>query len=91
MSPKFNPPANRYSHTPRKVFDKAMDRQDLRLKRVKEDYRADLKAMVQRLINLEDTVGRLVRQIERHFPIEDEFDVEELPDGRWRRRSTEGL
>ncbi len=44
---------NQYNSTPRKVFDKAMDRQDLRLSRHKEDHRADVNALLQKIIELE--------------------------------------
>lgn len=58
----FNPKANRYSHTPRKVFDKAMDRQDLRRQRDKEEHRADLKAIFHRVKNLENELTQLIQQ-----------------------------
>ncbi len=41
----------------RKVFDKAMDRQDLRLKRVQEDYRNDVQALFLRIKNLENQLS----------------------------------
>lgn len=47
----------------RKVFDKYCDRMEIRLARVKEDYRADLAALMKRLINLE-------RAFDDIFPIE---------------------
>ncbi len=51
----------------RKVFDKYCDRMDIRVARIKEDYRADLAALLARLINLE-------RILEDLFPIESEPD-----------------
>ncbi len=46
--------SNKYNATPRKVFDKAMDRQDTRLSRHKEDHRRDIAALTARVINLEE-------------------------------------
>ncbi len=57
----FNPP-NRYSSTPRKVFDKHVDRMELRRKRDKEDHRADFKALFQRIRNLEIELSHLIQQ-----------------------------
>ncbi len=47
----------------RKVFDKYCDRMDIKLARIREDYRADLAALMKRLINLE-------RAFDEIFPIE---------------------
>ncbi len=38
---------NRYNSTPRKVFDKHVDRMEIRRQRDKEDHRNDLKAIIQ--------------------------------------------
>ncbi len=72
----------------RKVFDKYCDRMELKLQRVKEDYRADLQALFHRITNLE-------AQLTLYFPIEEDViekgDLIQLPDGRWRRRDSEEL
>ena len=44
---------NRYNSTPRKVFDKYIDRMAVRRTRDLEDHRADMKALIRRLDNLE--------------------------------------
>ncbi len=51
----------------RKLFDKYQDRMDLRLVRIKEDYRNDMLALLNRLQNLEDRFDEL-------FPIEEALD-----------------
>lgn len=58
--------ANRYSHTPRKVFDKALDRVEIRRQRDREDHRNDLQAIFQRLKNLEDHLTKLIQHVDRH-------------------------
>ncbi len=45
---------------PRKVYDKYQDRMEIRLSRVREDYRADMAALVARLILLEEAVEELM-------------------------------
>ncbi len=55
---------NKWTHTPRKVFDKYCDRMEIKIARIKEDYRADLVALLARIRNLED-------QLIKYFPIED--------------------
>ncbi len=54
------PPMNedRYRNTPRKVFDKHVDRMELKRLRDREDHRNDLKAILARLAALEDHVSR---------------------------------
>ncbi len=58
--------SNKYNATPRKVFDKAMDRQDLRLSRHKEDHRADVQALLQRIRNLENQLEELTEHVASH-------------------------
>ncbi len=94
MSGRYdNAKRNQYNSTPRKVFDKAIDRQDVRLARHKEDHRADVNALLQRLNNVEKKLTQLLE--EQHMQQEGEFqtgmDLIQLPDGRWGKRSTEGL
>ncbi len=43
----------------RKVFDKYCDRMDVKLARVKEDYRADIVALLGRITTLEGVVAHL--------------------------------
>ena len=64
--PPSNERRNQYNSTPRKVFDKAMDRQDRRLKRVQEDYRNDVQAIFQRTRNLEAQLVRVLLELEDH-------------------------
>ncbi len=61
---------NQYNSTPRKVFDRALDRVEVRRQRDREDHRNDLRALMARLENLELRFQDL-------FPIEEE-DTEEL-------------
>ncbi len=75
----------------RKLFDKYQDRIDLRLTRIKEDYRNDLATVLATVQEMQDQLTEL-------FPIEDYEDDETLPQdppsrrGRpGRRPSTEGL
>ncbi len=50
----------------RKVFDRHVDRmKDLR-GRDKEDYRADMKAIFQRMQNLENQLTLLIREVEEN-------------------------
>ncbi len=66
MADKFNPRQDRYANTPRKIFDKHVDRMhDLRV-RDKEDHRADMKALLQRLVNLETQLSLLMEHVDRH-------------------------
>ncbi len=52
MSPSTSNP-NRYVNTPRKIFDKHVDRMEAKRLRDREDHRADLKAIFSRMKNLE--------------------------------------
>ncbi len=51
-----------YLFVPRRVFDKYTDRMAVTIARVKEDYRADIKALLQRLRNLEKLQAQLTAQ-----------------------------
>jgi len=53
----------------RKVFDKHVDQMERKLGRVKEDYRADLKALLKRLLNLENQLETLHDHVARHCQI----------------------
>ncbi len=61
---------NQYNSTPRKVFDKALDRVEVRRQRDREDHRIDIAALLARLRTLEALFTN-------YFPIEEE-DTEEL-------------
>ncbi len=77
----------------RKMFDIYQDRLDRRVARIKEDYRADIAALVGRVQNLEQLWDKLF-PVEEHQQLQHEIQdrYEQLPDGRWRRKaSTEGL
>ncbi len=65
MSPSAAGP-NRYSNTPRKVFDKHVDRMEEKRLRDKQDHRADLKAIFSRLKNLENQLELLHEHVESH-------------------------
>ncbi len=55
---------NRFTNTPRKLFDKSNDRMEIRIARIKEDYRADIAAVLARIRTLEDRLIKI-------FPIEE--------------------
>ncbi len=58
--------ADRYSSTPRKVFDKHVDRMETKRLRDREDHRADMEALIKRLINLE-TQLHLLRNLKEEL------------------------
>ncbi len=58
--------SNKYNATPRKVFDKHVDRMETKRARDKADHRADLKAIFHRIINLEQTVMDLAEHVAQH-------------------------
>ncbi len=81
---------NRYNSTPRKVFDKHVDRMELKRQRDKQDHRADMQALIKRLVNLENVLDNLTdvgkeQKLEQTHP-----ELEQLPDGRWRRKTSTG-
>ncbi len=68
-----NARANRYDHTPRKVFDKAMDRMDLKRRRDRDDTNADyrilqrqLKELNLEMANLHEELEELQHHVDRH-------------------------
>ncbi len=63
--PKYTE-SNKYNATPRKVFDKAMDRLEAKRLREREDHRNDLKAIFQRLKNLENQHALLEEHVASH-------------------------
>ncbi len=52
MADHYNP-ATKYTHTTRKVFDKHVDRMELRRQRDRDDHRADIAALLKRISNIE--------------------------------------
>ncbi len=56
--------SNKYSHTPRKVFDKLVDRIEIRRQRDREDHRNDVQALIARIANLEE-------RFQNQFPVEE--------------------
>ncbi len=58
--------ANRYNSTPRKVFDKHVDRMEVKRQRDREDHRADMQALIKRLLNLENQLELLTEHVEQH-------------------------
>ncbi len=61
-----NQRANKYDHTPRKVFDKALDRIELKRLRDKEDHRADLQLVLQKLVLLRQQLDLLAEHVDSH-------------------------
>ncbi len=77
-----NPRADRYSHTPRKVFDNAVDNLKLRILRAKEDSRADIGALVARLILVEEALEELMDPLSKKHDCKDphcKFCIENGP------------
>ncbi len=65
---------NRYSSTPRKIFDKHVDRIAAHRQRDRQDHRADMQALIQRLNNLEDQLTHLAEHVRRHCDIVNDLD-----------------
>ncbi len=57
---------NRYSSTPRKVFDKHVDRMETKRQRDREDHRADMQALINRMNNLEAQLTHLADHQQDH-------------------------
>ncbi len=55
---------DQYNSTPRKVFDSYIDRMAVKRARDKEDHRADLQAIFQRLVNLESQLSLQILELE---------------------------
>ncbi len=77
--------ANRYNSTPRKVFDKHVDRMETRRQRDREDHRADMKALLARLVLLEKQHAELHEHVKQHClrmdsDLEDEVDAYDTRD-----------
>ncbi len=61
-----NSRANKYDHTPRKVFDTYVDRMELKRQRDREDHRADLQLVLQKLVLLRQQLDLLAEHVESH-------------------------
>ncbi len=62
--------ANKYSSTPRKVFDKHVDRMETKRQRDREDHRADMQALLRRVQNIEvmlTQLSLLQEELQEHF------------------------
>ncbi len=81
---------NQYTSTPRKIFDKHVDRMETKRLRDKQDHRADMQTLLQRLEKLEKQLFQLLPK-EEEVQAQSGMELIQLPDGRWRKRSTEGL
>ncbi len=57
---------NRYNSTPRKLFDKHVDRMEIKRVRDREDHRADMQALIKRLVNLENQLTELLEHQKDH-------------------------
>ncbi len=51
----------------RKVFDKHVDRIELHRKRDRDDHRADIQALFQRITNLENQLSQVVEQLDMNL------------------------
>ncbi len=71
--------ADRYQHTTRKVFDKHIDRIEIKRQRDLKDHRADLKAIFNRIINLEQALQDLADHVSSHCTqLEEDRDTPSL-------------
>ncbi len=57
---------NKYNSTPRKVFDKYIDKMAIRRDRDRQDHRADMQALISRIQNLEDQLIHLTEHVRQH-------------------------
>ncbi len=67
MSNRYDVPANKYSHTPRGIFEKFVDKANRREQKTRQDFRE----VQRRLHRLEEILTQL-------FPIEDEVEEQNL-------------
>ncbi len=54
----------KYSHTPRKVFDRAMDRVNAKRLRDREDHRADMETVLRKLKDLQNELTLIKSELE---------------------------
>ncbi len=71
--------SNKYNATPRSVFDKYVDRMETKRLRDREDHRADMKALLQRIRNLENQLVLLDEHVQSHCHILNDEDEEGVP------------
>ncbi len=80
MADRRNTAGNPYVNTPRKIFDKHVDRMELKRQRDRQDHRADMQALISRITNLEDQLTHLTEHVRQHcdrIRIEDDFAPED--------------
>ncbi len=66
MSRYDNTKRNQYNSTPRKVFEAYIDRMAVKRARDKEDHRADVQALIKRLLNLEEQLTLISEHQQAH-------------------------
>ena len=71
-----NDTIDRYMHTPRRILDKHLDRIELKRQRDREDHRADMKALIKRLLLIEKYIAKLA-----DMEAEALLSLETSPDG----------
>ncbi len=77
-APNFAGP-NKWSHTPRKVFDSYVDRMAVKRQRDREDYRNDLQAIFQKLKDLQNQLTLLEEHVDQHcLRIDSDRDADPL-------------
>ncbi len=87
-----NPRADRYSHTPRKVFDAYIDRMALKRSRDREDYRADLQLLTNQIKRQQLQLNELEDHVKSHCHVlRGEADQDDLEGPDTLEDSTEGL
>ncbi len=61
-----NPPANRYSHTPRKVFEAYIDRMAIKRQRDQQDNRSDYQLIMKLIAQLREDHEQLAEHVAQH-------------------------
>ncbi len=61
-----NSTLDKYLNTPRKIFDKHVDRMELRRSRDREDHRADMKTLITRLVLVEKYLAKIEAASKKH-------------------------
>ncbi len=74
----YNHGPNRFNSTPRKVFDKHVDRVEAKRQRDREDHRADMQAIIQKMIQLENQLLELHDHVAHHCRQLGTEDIEPL-------------
>ncbi len=65
---------NQYNSTPRKVFDKAIDRMELKRQRDKEDARSDLQVLTNQLKRMQLQLEELEDHVKSHCHVLNDVD-----------------